>query len=289
MRGLYPYVLPALAYANLALGDYERATGAGRYARLHDHLSGLLFNAIRSAGGSPIHSYPAYSWNFDTIMALASLDVHDRNRKARRTPEVCEKHLAWIRDHGTHRPTGLPYSTGWDGSEDEPDPPRGCDLSMRICLLGRFDPEAAKELYRRYVAAHWVDLRIVAGFSEWPRGTQAPPDIDSGPIFAGIGMTATGIAVGTVRAMGDRGRQTRLAMHLASIEPMVRLAATGTSKEIRAAVAWFRARGIAIDPRYVTGFLYGDAALFYAVTVFPEDRDPPAAHPPPAPAGGPGT
>jgi hypothetical protein len=162
-----------LGTLNSALGNYELSTRDKRYSRLHDHLSKILSDAVRSADGLPVQSYPDYSWNFDTIMVLASLDIHDRNRGTDDSKALVKKHLDWIRDNATDAKSGLPYSTGSNASGVRPGVPRGCDLSFRLCLLPNFAPERAADLYKKYIAVMWIDLGLVGGFGEWPRGS--PP------------------------------------------------------------------------------------------------------------------
>jgi len=70
------------------------------------------YSALKEKKGFPIRSYPEYSWTFDTIMALASLDAYDRIHGTATAPPLVRAHLDWIRRTGTHRETGLPYSIG---------------------------------------------------------------------------------------------------------------------------------------------------------------------------------
>lgn len=253
-----------LGTLNLALGSFRLATGDTRYDDLHNHVSRVLYEAILAEDGWPIRSYPTYSWNFDTITALASLDLHDRIHGRQKTRPLVEEHLAWIDKHCTHQDTGLPYSTGC-GEVGQYGLPRGCELSFRICLMSTFAPDQARTLYAAYTKSHWIDLGIISGFSEWPRGMPGAPDIDSGPIFMGIGLTATGMGLGAVEVCGDTVRQDRLALQLGAVESLMKLANSNTMRENRAVADWLRNSGIALDPAYFTGFLYGDAALFCAV------------------------
>jgi hypothetical protein len=268
-----------LATLNLVLGAFELSTGDDRYARLHDLLSKLLDAALRGQKGGPIRSYPSDSWNFDTIVALASLDVHDRLRKTMQASELVKAHLLWIDQRGTDRDTELPYSAGWNGSGKMPSPPRGCDLSFRVCLMAQFAGAEARTLYARYVARNWVDQGVFSGFSEWPRGgSREVPDVDSGPVFMGIGATASGVGLGAAIAMGDEVRLQRLPVELTMVQTFIQAMGSKTpSKAVfPEAVQWFEALGLSPDRQYTTGFLYGDAALFYAVTWtrYPESTTP---------------
>src|SRR5262245_51666403 len=59
-----------LATLNLTLACYALVCDDGRYRGLHDRVSLLLRRALTELSGKPLASYPAYTWYFDTIMAL---------------------------------------------------------------------------------------------------------------------------------------------------------------------------------------------------------------------------
>jgi hypothetical protein len=137
---------------------------------------------------------------------------------------------------------------------------------MQICLLANLDQEAARKLYTGYVNHHWTDYGVVAGFTEWPkgRGLLMTGDIDSGPLFLGIGMTATGVGLGSALVMKDFEKVSRLAGQLGTLPTLVRSLSgpqVSTTSLFDGAVP--------VNPDYLTGFLYGDAVLFYAVTCNP--------------------
>jgi hypothetical protein len=311
---LYPFAIPALAYANLGLGggdaarareriatlielalphvveqvrppggdlarleDFSKQTtflsmfgvmvgchrllgGDQRYEPLQAAVCGALRRALERADGATIDSYPTYSWTFDTVTALLALRLRDRCDGGDVATPLLVRHLAWLAAHGSDPATGLPFSEQSDPRRPG-HPPRGCDLSMRVCLLAQLDRPAAKALYDGYVAAFWSDLGPIAGFREWPAGHVDAVDIDSGPILRGIGMTASGIGIGSCAAVGDAARAKRLGDQLAMVDQlkaMLELADPGMAKRALGADAG--------DARYVSGFLYGDAMLFYATT-----------------------
>jgi len=245
-----------LSSLNLVLACYALVSDDGRYARLHEHVSRLLRRALIEGGGGPLASYPAYTWYFDTIMALTSLELYDRKHGLSETAPLLRKHLAWRKRHATDPDTGLPiaYPTAL---------PRGCDLSMQVCLLRQTDVKAAQQLYAKYARHHWVDLGFIAGFREWPKGKgqSLVGDIDSAPLILGIGPTASGVGLGAAKAMNDTVRLHRLARQIPLIPEVVRL--------LEPSARPLFGNRIRISTDYVTGFLYGDAVLFYAITWVP--------------------
>jgi len=248
-----------LATLNLTLACYALIWDDGRYVSLHDRLSLLLRRALTERSGKPLASYPAYTWYFDTIMALVSLELYDRAHGLAQTGPLVEQHFAWLRSHATDTGTGLPvaYAGGL---------PRGCDLSMQICLLQQLDSRTAQRMYADYVLHHWVNFGFIAGFREWPksRGPSSTGDIDSGPLILGIGPTATGVGIGAAKAVSDANRLSTLARQLKFLPEFLRHLEQGGQQLFGDQVR--------VSSQYVTGFLYGDAVLFYAITWVPYPR-----------------
>jgi hypothetical protein len=251
-----------LSMAGCMLGCWRLLGGDDRYARQETAIDAALARALIAADGATIASYPAYSWTFDTVPALLALRLHERatpGAPAQALP-LLAKHLVWLDAHATDPQSHLPYSQQEHPGEGG-EPPRGCDLSMRVCLLAELDPAAAKTLYGRYVGQFWRDTGAAAGFREWPPGHPDGTDVDSGPILDGIGMTATGVGIGACLALDDHARVARLAGELALVDHLRALTALADPHMAQQALGT-----AAADPAYVTGFLYGDATLFYAVT-----------------------
>jgi len=249
-----------LATLNLTLACYALISDDRRYGSLHDHISLLLWRALTKSSGKPLASYPAYTWYFDTIMALVSLELYDRAQGLARTGPLTAQHFAWLRSHATDTGTGLPVA--YQGGL-----PRGCDLSMQICLLQQLDSRAAQRMYVDYVRHHWVDLWFIAGFREWPK-SKGPSfslgDIDSGPLILGIGPTATGVGIGAAKAVSDTKRVSILSRQLQLLPDFLRLLERGDHELFGGEVR--------VSSQYVTGFLYGDFVLFYAITWVPYPR-----------------
>jgi len=245
-----------LATLNLTLACYALIADDGRYRSLHDHISLLLCRALTVQSGKPLASYPAYTWYFDTLMALVSLELYDRAQGLAQTGPLAAQHFAWLRSHATDPGTGLPvaYKGGL---------PRGCDLSMQICLLQQLDSLAAQRLYIDFAHHHWVNFWLIAGFREWPksRGESSLGDIDSGPLVLGIGPTATGVGIGAAKAVSDTNRLSTLARQLQLLPDFLRLLEQSGQELFGGQVR--------VSSQYVTGFLYGDAVLFYAITWVP--------------------
>ncbi len=248
---------------NLALGAYRLIGGGDQFDALHRHLSDLLHQALVAADGRPLRSLPDLSWPLDTLPCLVSLKLHDRFTGRPRSDAAIRKHLDWVRKNATDKATGLPHSMIDQETGAALELPRGCDMSLRITLLANLDRPYAEELCKNYVRSHWLDLQLVAGFAEWPGGKTKFEDIDSGPIFMGVGWAATGLGVGATLAMHDEMRLKRLLGLFSQRDAMLALA-TGEKqppkgRKLIGGMTPF-------DPQYYTGFLFGDAAMLYMAT-----------------------
>lgn len=252
-----------LGQLNLALGYYRLIGGDNRYQTINKAISDVLHKAIVELKGRPLESFPTYSWTFDTIAALVSLKIYDRNTGKGRSDAVIRRHLDWMCKRAIHKPTGLPYSRISNATGRGTALPRGCDLSWRIAMIAHLDAPLAKNMYNAYVKAFWIDRVIVSGFAEWPGGRSGKQDADSGPVLMGIGMTASGLGMAAANATGDTRRAGRLAGQTVGFKTLIhQIISRQPAARTRLTL------GGKIDPSsdYVTGFLYGDVCLFYAIT-----------------------
>jgi len=239
---------------NVMLGCYRLVGGDDRYGAIHRRLSDLLHAELVRLDGLPLQSLPTASWPFDTLPVLLSLRLYDKHTGTDRSGPAVRKHLAWIRQEATDPETGLPWSHLAGATREVP---RGCDLSWRIMLLAHLERPYAEALYPKYAASFWIDRGVLAGFAEWPGGRTRFQDADSGPITDGIGTAATGFGYGAAIAMHDLPRLERLCLQLPAMRLML--------QEARKTPDSF-ASALVYDHKCVTGFLFGDACLFYSVT-----------------------
>jgi len=262
-----------LGQYNLALGGY-RLLGGRRLADEHKAISDALHAALARGDGRPLASYPHLTWTFDTIPCLVSLRVYDRIAGNARSDAVIAKHLAWIARRATHPGAGVPFSQVIPATGKAIAAPRGCELSWRVALTADLDAASAKRLYANYVRSFWLDRKVMAGFAEWPGGKAIKQDFDSGPIVMGIGSAATAFGIAAARAAGDKVRRGRLVRQAARGKELLKRLIAMNPKSAR---EYTLAGKIDTDSSYQTGFLFGDACLFYAVTWRPWLADEPPA------------
>lgn len=143
--------------------------------------------------------------------------------------------------------------------------PRGGALALTIPWLWQIDAVQCQRWYRRFVKNFWQQLGPLGGFREWPKGYDKQGDIDSGPIVLGFGTAAMGFGLAATLMAGDWWRSLVL-----SVEFLLVIIS------IQAVLFWqLRFRGlntttvgsIRLSAGNLTGFLFGDACLFMAVTL----------------------
>ncbi|MEU4598958.1 hypothetical protein [Nocardia sp. NPDC023988] len=149
-----------------------------------------------------LQAYRGQAWPVDSTVAIASLRLHDKLFGARHSA-VIER---WL-DHARSRldpSTGLlPHQvSAVDGSTSTGS--RATSQAVIHRFLPEIDPEFARaqySLFRNRFLSH------PGGFGpairEYPHGVDGSGDVDSGPLIAGISLSATVVAQGAARVNGD--------------------------------------------------------------------------------------
>ena len=104
---------------------------------------------------------------------------------------------------GTHKPTGL-FITEVLGTRKYSNQPRGCALSYLVHYMGRFAPKEAKAQWNLYKKHMMTRIMGKTGFREFLPDYDGSWTPDSGPIIAGVGIAATGLALNGASTIGDK-------------------------------------------------------------------------------------
>lgn len=248
-----------IGQVNLALSAFRLLGGDDRFENQNRHLSGILHRAIAERHGAPIESWPGLLWPFDTLPAVLSLRVRDVALGTHDHDQLIRTYLEWMDDNGRDPGTGLPASQLDPATLEYLVEPRGCDLSYRVALLSLLDKSRARRLYQRYVNHHWQAGDGWSGFSEYPDGKPGRVDADSGPIFDGLGLSATGFGLATTRAMYDETRWNTLRLQADQLTFWI-------DQALSNGIAPVIPPGVQLERGYTTGFLFGDTALYWAAT-----------------------
>ncbi|MFC8382604.1 hypothetical protein [Nocardia sp. NPDC057272] len=164
--------------------------------------SAEIAQAFAAAGTPFLQAYRGQAWPVDSTVAVASLRLHDTLFGAQYTGVIDR----WLEQAETRLDpaTGLlPHQVSpTDGSMLTG--ARATSQTVIHRFLPEIDPTFARSQYARYRD------RFVAhpgGFGpavrEYPKGVDGSGDVDSGPLVAGISLSATVVAVGAARMNGD--------------------------------------------------------------------------------------
>ncbi|MEI7751182.1 MAG: hypothetical protein WCJ71_03730 [Candidatus Omnitrophota bacterium] len=190
-------------HLNLMLGNYRLLSGDNRYDELHRKLTESLFRDFKASPYKNLQSYPGYCWPADNTVALASLRVYDKSFGTDYA-SAAREWQRWMAEHALDRETGLMDSrlNPWDGTSMAG--PRGCAMSWSLAFLKDVLPEFSKEQYKLYKKHFFSHGGGVTAIREWKRHYQGYQDVDTGPIFFGFGLAASGLGAAATKAMGDQ-------------------------------------------------------------------------------------
>ncbi|MGY0501962.1 hypothetical protein ACWZHB_26040 [Nocardia sp. FBN12] len=187
-----------LRAAILSLDDTDTA----EVRRFATHSSEIA-QAFAAAETPFLQAYPGQAWPVDSTVAIASLRLHDKLFGADYTA-VIDRWLEQAKSRLDPATGLLPHQVApSDGSLMT-----GARATSQTAIhrfLPEIDPAFATSQYSRYRDQF---LAYPGGFGpalrEYPKGVDGSGDVDSGPLVAGISLSATVVAQGAARVHGDR-------------------------------------------------------------------------------------
>lgn len=162
-----------------------------------------------------LESYPGNTWPVDSFPAMVSLRLHDYLLK----PRFQSTFKAWLEQILTQRNpnTGLiPHHLSIE-SLNHVKPPRGTSQTLILFFLRDLDTDAAAEQYLRFRSQFVAQRFYLPGILEYPIGTRGYGDIDSGPLIAGVSLSASTVAIATSRVYGDTELETALTRNVEAL------------------------------------------------------------------------
>lgn len=197
-------------HLNLILGAAHRA-GPCLDSALHRQLSLLLHERSLNDphAHAPSYGHLPYRWPADQAATLASLARYDAAHQQDLLREPLAAWRSLLRARHVDARWGLPVSEV-TGRAPGASLPRGCAQSFLTRYLAEVDPPLASTWWAAYQQHFFVEYGPIAGFREWPHGYERPADVDSGPIVFGIGASASALAIGAARAIGNESLARRL-------------------------------------------------------------------------------
>jgi hypothetical protein len=195
-----------LGYAGLALGLHRLVAPSSRFDAVQDRIAAALARRFEASKIGLVETYPGETYPVDNTAALGALALHATATHAAPPPALA-RGLEAVRVHGIQAESGL-LAQAVDSSTAAPrDPGRGSGTALAAYFLAFADHAMSASLHR---AVRRDLFRTVLGFGvilEHPASCESCAgrvDIDSGPVVAGFGVSATGFAIGASRANDDR-------------------------------------------------------------------------------------
>ncbi|WP_406401850.1 hypothetical protein OH805_22225 [Streptomyces sp. NBC_00879] len=162
---------------------------------------GAAFDA--SASNTPyLAAYPGQAWPVDSTVAMASLRLHDKLLPPR-FAGTADRWLRGVRERLDPRTRLLPHRV--DAATGAPaEVARATSQSMIQRFLVDIDPAFAREQYLRFRDRYVVSpLGLGPAVREYPKGTDGPADVDSGPLPLGVSLSASVVTAGAAQVHGD--------------------------------------------------------------------------------------
>lgn len=236
-----------LGYMNLVLGLRRVLEPKNPYAALNDHISGALARRFAATNGF-VETFPGQTFPVDNASAIGSLGLHQRATGTDHQAVIlafrARVNTLTRQDDGL-----LVQITQTNGAAR--DVGRGSGTFLGSYFLSFADPELSRSLYEAGKRALYTEH---AGFGAMREHAPAHPggnDIDSGPVVLGLGVSASGFAIGPSRAFDDR-------------------------ETFRGLYALLHLFGVPVDSNgtrtYATGGPIGDAIVFAMLTARPPER-----------------
>lgn len=188
-----------LGYLNLVLSLRRVVEPSSPHAELNDRISRHLDRALRRRRDL-LPTYPGETYPVDNTAAVASLALHagvgdDEHLAALRVWDDAFEKLQDPR-------TGLLFQlVGAQGRAR--DVGRGSGTALASYFLSFSHPEQSASLYRAVKTHLHRDALGFAAVREYEAGSGGRGDIDSGPLVAGLSISATGFMLAASRAHRD--------------------------------------------------------------------------------------
>jgi hypothetical protein len=238
-----------LAYAALAIGMARLLDPAfpPDVARQHDALIAAYERRLLASPTGLVETYPGEAYPTDTAAVAGAIAVHGRATSKDHTRALAYW-ARMVRQVQIDAPSGLVHQRMDATTGKAHDAPRGSGTAMAAYFAGFADRDVARLLTEgllRHESTFW-------GFGavrEYADGSPGMGDVDSGPVVLGVSVTATGFALASARAYGDR----------ASFERLYRTTDLFGAPEAHGGRLRFRSGGP-----------FGDAALLAVLTSGPE-------------------
>ena len=193
-----------LEHLNIILGCYQ-LIGNQKYLDLNTRVTLHLRDASMRQENAHARLLPHVKmrWAADQAAIIYSIWLFDTNNGTSYSEEPRQRWLQYMEENGTHPETGL-FITEVMGTKKYSHQPRGCSSAYMIYYMSYFAPEVARAQWKLFSEHLGGSVVGFSGFREYLPDFHGEWTPDSGPIIAGIGVAATGLAFKTAAALKDK-------------------------------------------------------------------------------------
>ncbi|MBX3213858.1 MAG: hypothetical protein KF850_17600 [Labilithrix sp.] len=199
-----------LGYAGLALSLHRTLRPASRFVAREEAIARAIARRIEASPTGFVETYPGEVYPVDNTAALAALALHAR-ATGEPPPPALERGLAAVSRSGVDPATGLLVQAVTVVDASPRDAPRASGTALAAYFLSFADDATSRALFHALEKHQYRTVLGFGGMMEYPPGKRAARgDVDSGPVFLGFGVSASGFALGASRVHGDRETFTAL-------------------------------------------------------------------------------
>ena len=193
-----------LEHLNIILGHYQRIVD-DKYLLLNQRISEHLLEESLSHKNVHARLLPRVKmrWSADQAAIIYSLWLYDQNNQTQLSEQLSIEWLNYMNDRRRHAATGL-FATEVMKAKSYSEQPRGCSSAYMIYYMSYFAPGTAAEqwgLFKQHMGKNSIATIAFREYLTEYKGAWTP---DSGPIFFGLGVAATGLTLKTAAAMNDQ-------------------------------------------------------------------------------------
>ncbi len=189
-------------FLNLAL-RYREVSGDKQYNALLQRVATALAQEFDKTDQGILRSYRDMWWITDNCPSLAALSRYDRLFHTHLS-EVKARFLKSLKAYYLDPATGLLCTFVDPSQRRQLQGARGVSVMYALHFFPDIDPAMAAEQYtlaKRYLIRDGLGFAAVR---EFPEGVEPEPDVASGPIFLGVGLSASGFAIPAAALQQDR-------------------------------------------------------------------------------------
>jgi len=245
------------------LTSYHNLLGGNKYLDLIRDQVETLSKEIDESPRGLLDDYPAQCYPTDVAAAIAAIKRADSLLGTDHS-EFIKRSIRAFEGNLLDPVTGLPpyFADAQGGMIDDS---RGCSNQWGITWATQLWPDTAKEWYNNFEKFYWQRRYGMVGFREFLKDAKEGEwhiDVDSGPVVAGFGVSASSFGLGAARASNRFDHAYPLGAEIiAGALPL--------------------AEGTLLTARYLSNAAHakyvGEASLLFSFTRMPQDK-PVVAH-----------